>query len=150
MPNTWMGPLSGFSLPQRVLLSLWRMLFWNTWRGKPVSYWQLQPSEGEVTFNLCSYGTMWTFIGEAHCMGLSKLDRPNHDSSHIFVPAFPEDKLLDPKRWMYWYLKFTEQLRTVDSKDMVKLFLATKKPHKPVSSHTISKWIVNCYIVKIK
>lgn len=58
--------------------------------------------------------------------GITKQDRLNHESSHIFVPAFPEDKLLDPKRCI-WYLKCTEQFRTVDSKDVVKLVLATKK-----------------------
>lgn len=86
--------------------------------------------------------------------GLAKQDRANHDKSHIFVPAFPSDKLLDPKRCIYWYLKRTEQFRRVDEKDIVKLFLATKKPHKPVSCQTLSSWIVKiikyCYKQKKK
>jgi hypothetical protein len=82
--------------------------------------------------------------------GLSKQDRPSHFGKHIFVPSFPSNKLLDPKRALTYYLKITEQFRhTETGEDIVKLFLARRKPHKPVSTQTISRWLVEvikyCY-----
>lgn len=75
--------------------------------------------------------------------GLSKQDRPNHEGSHIFVPSYKEDKSLDPKRCLMRYIKKTKQYRKGVDHSAVKLFLATRKPHQPVTSQTISKWIVN-------
>ena len=43
--------------------------------------------------------------------GLSKQDRQNHFGSKVFVPAFPENYELDPKRALYWYLKKTDLVR---------------------------------------
>lgn len=40
-----------------------------------------------------------TFIRQ----GLAKQDRPNHYRTKIFVPAFAENKLLDPKRCLYFF-----------------------------------------------
>ena len=81
--------------------------------------------------------------------GLSKQDRPSHFGKNIFVPAFPNNKLLDPKRALAYYLKRTETFRKAGSEDIVKLFLARKKPHQPVSAQTISRWLVEvikyCY-----
>lgn len=103
---------------------------------------------GEGSINIYKRGV--TFIRT----GLSKQDRPNHEGSHIFVPAFPENKLLDPKRCLHAYLKRTQLFRKNKGKTSDKLFLATKKPHQPVSSQTISKWIVRlikfCYKKKDK
>ena len=81
--------------------------------------------------------------------GLSKQDRPNHESNHIFVPAFSQDKYLDPRRCLLRYIKKTKKLRKKDSQNVSKLFLATRKPHQAFTAQTISKWIVNlikmCY-----
>ena len=71
--------------------------------------------------------------------GLSKQDRPNHYGTKIFVPYFEHNKKLDPKRAIAIYLKRTEETR----KDEGKLFLSTVKPFKPVTSQTISRWLVN-------
>ena len=71
--------------------------------------------------------------------GLSKQDRPNHDSSHIFVPCYQDDKYLDPRRCVLRYIKKTKKYR----QGAVKLFLAARKPHQAVTAQTISKWIVN-------
>ena len=75
--------------------------------------------------------------------GLSKQDRQNHFGSKVFVPAFPENYKLDPKRALYWYLKKTDlvQVKSDGSREK-KIFLALNKPHSPVSSQTISSWIV--------
>ena len=75
--------------------------------------------------------------------GLAKQDRPNHDGSHIFVPSHQEDKLLDPRRCLMKYIRKTKQYRIHGNQNAVKLFLATRKPHHPISAQTISKWIVN-------
>ena len=75
--------------------------------------------------------------------GLAKQDRPTHYGRKIFVPAFSRNKLLDPKRSLYFYLKKTDNFRhDTEGNDETKLFLAINEPHMPVSSQTISKWIV--------
>lgn len=75
--------------------------------------------------------------------GLAKQDRPNHEGSHIFVPSHQEDKYLDPRRCLIQYIKKTKKYRNQNDQNVVKLFLATRKPHHPISAQTISKWIVN-------
>ena len=75
--------------------------------------------------------------------GLSKQDRQTHYGTKVFVPAFPENKKLDPKRAFYFYLKKTESLRTkTDGSSEDRVFLAINEPHQAVTSQTISKWIV--------
>lgn len=91
---------------------------------------------GEGSVNIQEKGI--TFIRH----GLAKQDRPGHDNSKIVVPSFSDDKLLDPKRTVYMYLKRTEEFRQKDGKEEFRLFLSINKPHKPVSAQTISKWIV--------
>ena len=91
---------------------------------------------GEGSVNIQEKGV--TFLRH----GLAKQDRANHDNSKIFIPAFPESKLLDPKRTLYMYLKRTDKLRQNGEKQEFKLFLSTNKPHKPVTAQTISHWIV--------
>ena len=92
---------------------------------------------GEGLVNVQRHGV--TFLRT----GLAKTDRPNHQSNNIFVPHFPNDKLLDPKRALTYYLRCTEKYRSVAGKDVVKLFLAINKPHQPVSQVTISRWLVS-------
>jgi hypothetical protein len=101
----------------------------------------LQLGEGSV--NVQKHGL--TFIRP----GLSKQDRPNHCGKNIFVPALP-NKFLNPKRCLTYYLKRTEPFRISENgQDIIKLFLSMKKPHKPVTAHTISRWLVDiikfCY-----
>lgn len=74
--------------------------------------------------------------------GLSKQDRPGHLASKIFVPKFEENKLLDPKRTLALYLKRTECFRRKTSSDVTSLFLSINEPHQPVTSQTLSRWIV--------
>ena len=71
--------------------------------------------------------------------GLSKQDRPGHVDTKIFIPAFSRNVKLDPKRAIQMYLKKTEQFRN----DENRLFLSFNKPHKAVTSQTISSWIVS-------
>lgn len=72
----------------------------------------------------------------------SKQDQMNHFGTKVYVPAFSENKKLDPKRTLAFYLKRTEQLK-LRKKDQTKLFLSLNAPPKPVSTQTISRWIVN-------
>jgi len=75
--------------------------------------------------------------------GLAKQDRPFHFDTKVFVPSFAENKLLDPKRALFYYLECTESFRhDTEGKDETKLFLSTNEPHKLVSSQTISSWLV--------
>ena len=92
---------------------------------------------GEGCVNVQKKGV--TFVRQ----GLSKQDRPGHTPTHIFIPSFPHNKLLDPKRCLAVYLKRTEPFRNKSGHDETKLFLATRSPYNPVTSQTISKWIVN-------
>ena len=71
---------------------------------------------------------------------LSKIGFLN--SPTIFIPAFEDNKLLDPKRTLAFYLRKIEPFRIKDGKDELKLFLTVNKPHRPVSAQTISSWIV--------
>ena len=71
--------------------------------------------------------------------GLSKQDRPGHVGKQIFIPCFKKNIKLDPKRVVQTYIKRTNQLRNGENK----LFLSFNKPHKVVSSQTISSWIVS-------
>ena len=92
---------------------------------------------GEGSVNISSSGI--TFLRH----GLAKQDRQSHFGSKIFIPAFPENKLLDPKRSLYHYLKVTEKYRNNQKgKDETKLFLSLNEPHQLVSCQTISKWLV--------
>ena len=91
---------------------------------------------GEGFINIQRKGV--TFIRQ----GLAKQDRPNHYGTKIFVPAFSENKLLDPKRSLYFYVKKTEEYRQNLKTDNNKLFLSLLEPHQAVASQTISKWIV--------
>jgi hypothetical protein len=68
--------------------------------------------------------------------------RPKHFGSKIFILSYSEDKLLDPKRAIYYYLKKTETLRNSDGNVENSLFLAVNEPHI-VKTQTISSWIVN-------
>jgi hypothetical protein len=75
--------------------------------------------------------------------GLAKQKRPKHFGSKILMPSYSEDKLLDPKRAIYYYLKRTETVRNSDDNVENSLFLAVNEPHRPVKTQTIWSWFVN-------
>lgn len=83
--------------------------------------------------------------------GLAKQDREGHYGTNIFIPAFKDNKKLDPKRCLYYYLKRTEPFRKCpDGSDEKRVFLSLNEPHKPVSSQTISNWIVQTLKLTLK
>ncbi|CAC5386372.1 unnamed protein product [Mytilus coruscus] len=75
--------------------------------------------------------------------GLAKQDRQKHFEKKLFVPSFPEKTLIDPKRALSVYLDKTKNFRKkLSESERIKLFLGINEPHKPVSTATISSWIV--------
>lgn len=75
--------------------------------------------------------------------GLAKQDREKHFGAKIFVPTYTENTSLDPRKNLLQYLDKTKPLRKKLQQDQRgKLFLALCEPHKPVTSQTISHWIV--------
>ena len=61
------------------------------------------------------------------------------------MPSFSQDKFLDPVRVLKSYLKRTKKFRnwTGTNKQSFHYFLSFVEPHKPVTSQTISKWLVS-------
>ena len=74
--------------------------------------------------------------------GLSKQDRPGHVLGKIFVPAFSQNKLLDPKRALAIYLRKTEPYRKKKDRDETALFLTFSEPHDKASTRTLARYIV--------
>ena len=56
----------------------------------------------------------------------------------FFFPSFPHNGTLCPVETLKVYERFTAALRP---KDTNKLFVAIKKPHQPVTSCTIARWL---------
>ena len=76
-----------------------------------------------------------TFIRQ----GLSKSNRQNQVNAKIFVPSFLQDKTLDQVRVLRAYLKITETFRRFgQGQAKIPLCLSCMKPHKPITSQTIS------------
>jgi len=93
---------------------------------------------GEGSINIQHKGI--TFLRH----GLAKQDRPTHFGSKLFIPALHDNKKLDPKRSLYYYLKATEKFRKSGSgEEETSLFLSLNEPHRPVKSQTIAGWIVS-------
>ena len=55
----------------------------------------------------------------------------------LFVPSFPDDVHLCPVRTLKDYEKRSLKLRNEETR----LFIATIKPHKPVTSCSIARWL---------
>lgn len=67
---------------------------------------------------------------------------PGHFSANISVPAFKENKYLDPKRTLAILLKKTKPFGNNDGRDEVSLFLTINSPHDKASARTIGQFIV--------
>ena len=76
---------------------------------------------------------MWSF----HINKLLKTSRPGKHFGKIEIKAFTEDKLICPVTALKEYVARTLPVRQQNSQ----LLLTYQKPHKPVSSETIGKWI---------
>ena len=78
---------------------------------------------------------MWSF----HINKLLKTSRPGKHFGMIEIKAFTEDTVICPVTVLKEYVARTLPLRKNNSQ----LLLSYWKPHKPVSSETIGKWIKN-------
>ena len=59
----------------------------------------------------------------------------------VNVAEFKNDELLCPLRCLRTYIKETDTLRELSSASENLLFISYTKPHKPVGSATISRWL---------
>ena len=71
--------------------------------------------------------------------GLSKQSRAGHTPSPWEVKGFSGNNLLCPVQCFRDYQEATESARSLPGHD--RLFLAVKKPHSPVTSSTIARWL---------
>jgi len=69
---------------------------------------------------------------------LSKQSRPSRPLKPFKFPSFSSDKRLCPKETLQAYLARTESLRG-EGND--KLLLSYVKPHSPISSSSVARWI---------
>lgn len=67
---------------------------------------------------------------------LLKTSRPGALQPVLNLPVFKEKPQICPVTTLRSYLLKTQSLRTCNN-----LFISTKKPHKPITSQTLSKWI---------
>ena len=58
-----------------------------------------------------------------------------------FYTCFPKDKKLCPVACFKQYILATTEVRKVDKEKENKLFLSFIKPHKPVTSSALARWI---------
>jgi len=73
---------------------------------------------------------------------LAKQSRPSKPAASFVFPAFPADKNLCPKEALLEYVSRTESYRGSGSERKTKLFLSYIKPHNPISSSSIARWIL--------
>ena len=71
--------------------------------------------------------------------GLAKQARTNKPPADFFFPSFTQKEKLCPVVMLKAYEKATERFR--QTKKLQRLFIATIKPHKPVVSSTIARWL---------
>lgn len=72
---------------------------------------------------------------------LRKQDRPGHAFLDIFIPAFTDDRKLDPVRAVKLYIKRMTSLRK--DKDSLFITFGAGTQGRPASAQTIARWIVN-------
>jgi len=70
---------------------------------------------------------------------LSKQSRPSRSLKPFTFPSFSNDKRLCPKEAIQAYIARTESFR---GKGKEKLLLSFVKPHNPISSSSVARWIV--------
>ena len=73
---------------------------------------------------------------------LAKQSRPSRPAAPFVFPAFTTDKNLCPKEALSEYVSRTESFRGTGSDRKTKLFLSYIKPHSPISSSSIARWIL--------
>ena len=72
---------------------------------------------------------------------LAKQSRPSKLMAPFLFPAFPSDTKLCPRVTLQSYISRTESFRGTGPDRKSKLFLSYIKPHNPISSSSIARWI---------
>ncbi|KAL0882504.1 hypothetical protein ABMA27_000971 [Loxostege sticticalis] len=70
---------------------------------------------------------------------LIKTSAVNREQPTLVIPYFTDKPSICPAKCLEDYLEITKNIRN----DSSNLFLTYKRPHKPVTSQTISRWIKN-------
>ena len=78
----------------------------------------------------------------ASTLGLSKTRRSG-PPREVSYASFSEAEIICPVNTLKVYLQQTEKFRSVAEDGSNPLFIAIRKPHKPVTSATISRWMKN-------
>ena len=73
--------------------------------------------------------------------GLAKQSRQGKPRAEFFFPAFPSNGRLCPQQTLRAYARKTEPFCTGGSEEQTRLFLAVVRPHKPVWSSTLARWL---------
>ena len=73
--------------------------------------------------------------------GLAKQSRQGKPRVEFFFPAFPSNSRLCPQQTLRAYKQRTESFRTGGNEEQTRLFLAVVRPHKPVCSSTLARWL---------
>ena len=75
-------------------------------------------------------------------LGMSKTEMHNV-APPIFIEPFTEDPALCP---VYHMVRLDRKLEKLRGKDVVRFWLSSKKPHNPVTTRTICKWLSSIII----
>ena len=73
---------------------------------------------------------------------LSKQSRPGNPPKPFLFPSYPVDTRLCPKQTLLDYISRTESFRSSDT-GQKNLFVSYIKPHSPISSSSIARWITS-------
>ena len=73
--------------------------------------------------------------------GLAKQSRQKNPRAEFFFPAFSQNTALCPMATLRVYEQKTESFRSLEDEGRTRLFLAVVRPHKPVSSSTLARWM---------
>ena len=72
---------------------------------------------------------------------LTKCSGTKRPFKELFLVSFPPDRRLHFVKYLKKYEKVTERFRNNSNYNSNRLFLSYIKPHRPVSSTTIARWV---------
>lgn len=76
-----------------------------------------------------------------HPTVLPKQARAGRSIQEFFFPRFSDNKLICPVEALNQYVSKTESLRSQGQDRVTRLFIGCVKPHKPVTSSTVARWL---------
>ena len=71
----------------------------------------------------------------------AKQTKAGKTAPHFFFPKFEDKPIICPVKTVSQYIKVTEPLRVRSDEKATQLFIACIKPHNPVTSSTIARWL---------